>query len=469
MHICQKRGLHLDPQLFLDKRPIPVVEETKFLGVIFDRTLSFVPHLKYVKKALKALNILKVIGNAEWGVDRKVMLRLDRYLVRSKLDNGCIVYGSARKSYLQMLNPVHNHGRWLRLGAFRTSPVESLYVDAHEPCLGSRRAKLSLQYASKIRSLPKHPTHDAVFNKYMKLFDAKPNAIRTFGLRIKQFLTVSNIDFSDILETPSYFILPPWCIKPPKIVLDVLHLTKYRWFTGWKYCACATVFPSDTVLSMRLPDSSVFTAEVWAIIKAMEQIKDSIASKYIVFTDSLSCLQALHRMKLEHPLIRKCVFLNFAKKDMVPSHNGIKSNEKTDFAARFALDLPCTKVGLPYSDFKHCISQYSLSTWQDDWNGAVANKLHSLKPVLGDWQSSYRRCRTDEVVLYRARIGHTHLTHSYILRKDPPPQCEHCQCILTVRHILVECNNFARERKYIYGRRDVVESLRFHPTLIVIF
>ena len=55
---------------------------------------------------------------------------------------------------------------------------------------------------------------------------------------------------------------------------------------------------------MRLPDSaSIFTAEVWAIIKALEQIKISSASKYIVFTNSLSCLQALHHMKLEHPLI----------------------------------------------------------------------------------------------------------------------------------------------------------------------
>ena len=64
------------------------------------------------------------------------------------------------------------------------------------------------------------------------------------------------------------------------------------------------VFPSDTVISMRLPDSgSIFTAEVWAIIKALEQIKDSVASKYIIFTDSLSCLQALQYMKLEHPLI----------------------------------------------------------------------------------------------------------------------------------------------------------------------
>ena len=151
----------------------------------------------------------------------------------------------------------------------------------------------------------------------------------------------------------------------------------------------------------------------------------------------------------------------------VPSHTGIKGNEKADSAVKSALDLSRTKVGVPYNDCKHCINQYIFSTWQDDCNGAVMNKIHSVKPVLGDWQSSYRRCRKDEVVLCRARIGHTHLTHSYILRKDPPPQCEHCQCILTVRHILVECNQFAQERREIFGRRDVVESFRFQPTLIV--
>ena len=174
-------------------------------------------------------------------------------------------------------------------------------------------------------------------------------------------------------------------------------------------------------------------------------------------------------MKLDHPLIgmviRKCVFLNFAKKDIVccwvSSHTGIKGNEKAD--------LSRTKVGVSYNDFKHCINQYIFSTWQDDWNGAVANKLHSVKPILGDWQSSYRRCRKDEVVLCRARIGHTHFTHSYILKKDHPPQCEHCQCILTVRQMLVECNHFAQERKDVFGRRDVVESFRFHPTLILLF
>ena len=97
------------------------------------------------------------------------------------------------------------------------------------------------------------------------------------------------------------------------------------------------------------------------------------------------------------------------------------------------------------------------------------NKLHPVKPVLGDRQSSYRRGRKDEVVLCRTRIGHTHLTHSYILKKDPPPLCEHCQCILTVRHILVECNHLARTRNDIFGRCGVVESFQFHPELVLIF
>ena len=88
---------------------------------------------------------------------------------RSKLDYGCIVYGSARKSYLQMLDPIHNQGLKRCLGAFRTCPVESLYVDEREPSLGARRGKLSMQYATKIKSLPNHPAHNAVFdNTYTK-------------------------------------------------------------------------------------------------------------------------------------------------------------------------------------------------------------------------------------------------------------------------------------------------------------
>ena len=82
------------------------------MGDIFDTMLSFALHIKYVfKSRFKALDILNVIGN-------------------TKLDYGCIVYGSARRSYFHMQYPDIR----ICLGVFRTSPVEIVYIDALEPC-----------------------------------------------------------------------------------------------------------------------------------------------------------------------------------------------------------------------------------------------------------------------------------------------------------------------------------------------
>ena len=60
---------------------------------------------------------------------------------------------------------------------------------------------------------------------------------------------------------------------------------------------------------------------------------------------------------------------------------GSRGNKKSDYAAKSAQDLPFVKVSINYTDSKH-ISQYSLSTWQHDWNGAISNKLHSVKLVM---------------------------------------------------------------------------------------
>ena len=139
VHFHKKRGTLPDPDLYLYGKRIRVVKETKFLGVTIDQKLSFIPHLKTLKtKCMEALDIIKVVANQEWGADKTVLLNLYRSLIRSKLDYGCIVYGSARPSYLKMLNTVHHQGLRLALGAFRTSPVESLYVEAGELPLEQR-------------------------------------------------------------------------------------------------------------------------------------------------------------------------------------------------------------------------------------------------------------------------------------------------------------------------------------------
>ena len=148
MHFCPDKKC-MDPVLKLDNDHIQFVKEAKFLGLIWDTKLTFEPHIKYLKaRCQKSLNILKVLSRTEWGADRTTLLKLYRSLVRSKLDYGCIVYGSASKTALAKLDPVHNQGLRLSLGAFRSSPVESLYVEAHEPPLEIRREKLALQYTA---------------------------------------------------------------------------------------------------------------------------------------------------------------------------------------------------------------------------------------------------------------------------------------------------------------------------------
>ena len=230
VHFCQLRKIHDDPELYLYGSLIPVVDDFKFLGLIFDRKLSFIPHIKYLKaKCLKALNLLKVLSHTNWGADRTVLLQLYRSLIRSKLDYGSIVYGSARKSYLMMLDTVHHQGLRLALGAFRTSPVESLYVEAEEPSLYLRREKLALQYAIRLAANPSNPTFKVTFPPHISqdiidLYDNKPNAIRSFGLRIAPLLTSANINKEQI-ETHSVPEIPSWCIRKPTIDLS-LHSEK---------------------------------------------------------------------------------------------------------------------------------------------------------------------------------------------------------------------------------------------------
>ena len=123
MHFCQLRKAHNDPVLTLYGTPIPVVEENKCLSVVFDRKLLFIPHIKQLKsKCRQALNLLGVVAHTDWGADRKVSLNLYRTIIRFKL--GCSSF--SRKSNLEMLDPIHHQGLRLALGAFRTSPSESL-------------------------------------------------------------------------------------------------------------------------------------------------------------------------------------------------------------------------------------------------------------------------------------------------------------------------------------------------------
>ncbi|GFW07178.1 uncharacterized protein TNCV_3693721 [Trichonephila clavipes] len=104
----RKRGFFPNPEFLIGRSLIKVVNEFKFLGLIFDQSLRFHRPLKDLKiRSAQALNILKVLANSRWRADRIPLLCLYRALIRSKLDYGSVLYSSACKSLLKIFDPVH--------------------------------------------------------------------------------------------------------------------------------------------------------------------------------------------------------------------------------------------------------------------------------------------------------------------------------------------------------------------------
>ena len=282
--------------------------------------------------------------------------------------------------------------------------------------------KLSLQYAIRLAANPSNPAHEVTFPpNYVDLYEQKPKAIKSFGIRISQLLKSANIKPQNIENhfTPN---IPAWCMLPPEIIFDLHsrkksksnpHILKddfrklqnrhknYQHFytDGSKEdskVGCAVI--SDSHINMqRIPDdSSIFTAEAKAVDLALDFISTCYANnKFIIFSDSLSVLKAMN-----HKLLEKCHEL-LAYKEIVlcwiPSHIGIQGNEMVDKQAKTSLSLEPTSFKIPFSNFKPSINKYILEEWQTSWNNSIGNKLLDIKPTIGEYQSVVPNIRREVV------------------------------------------------------------------------
>ena len=143
-------------------------------------------------------------------------------------------------------------------------------------------------------------------------------------------------------------------------------------------------------ISRRLPDgTSVFSAEAKAIELALQHVKHCNIAKVIIFSDSLSCLQAIKSCQLKNPLILDILELHdsLTTSEIIfcwlPGHVGIKGNTLADAAAKAAHTAPISPMSIPYSDTKHAVSTYIKSLRQEKWNNETHNKLHHFQPLIG--------------------------------------------------------------------------------------
>ena len=144
-------------------------------------------------------------------------------------------------------------------------------------------------------------------------------------------------------------------------------------------------------LSKRLPDNStIFAAESTAITLALDyyQHMEPVRHDVVVFSDSMSCLQAIEGEDTESPIICYIMNLLWLLSDKgthvrfcwIPSHCGIEGNEKVDQSAKESLDHDIDPLArVHYADLKPLINSYIQQLVQIKWDVSIHGRYLSLE------------------------------------------------------------------------------------------
>ncbi|GFS72964.1 putative RNA-directed DNA polymerase from transposon BS [Trichonephila clavipes] len=345
------------------------------ISVFFDIKKAYDMSWRY--GILRDLYAMDIRGNLPIFIKNFLTIVHSRALIRSKLDYGSVVYSSACKSLLKILDSVHHQALRLCLRAFRTSSVESLYAEAYEPPLDLRRNLYD-------------------FNSHCSsLTYSQP-----FHFRIRDLINDLNLNIGRIALCKISEV-PPWKVIYPKVDFTLSYYSKactpestYRtlylehrelfsdyepiFMDGSKsesHVGSAVVSLS-TVITDALPISaSIYTAELHALRIALEHISLSCGKKFIIYTDSLSAFQSIVSLhSSSHPILVDITYAlaNHLKKNdtrfcWIPGHAGITGNELADTAARSATGSS-ERFPIPHSDLKACFRQKLQSVLQSNWD-----------------------------------------------------------------------------------------------------
>ena len=176
-------------------------------------------------------------------------------------------------------------------------------------------------------STPNNPTFIPSWPKYSE--NIRPNAIPTFGLQIKDLIDEANINIETIRQA-TIPESPPWQLESPLIIYGLKTVKKvdtnplvfqvllndvqdkyfdhqFLYTDGSKEdhkVGCAVV-SNFNIIKRRLPgQSSIYTAELCAILLALDVVNNSNKDKYVIYVDffivSTGNWTAAH---IDHPLV----------------------------------------------------------------------------------------------------------------------------------------------------------------------
>ncbi|XP_018402771.1 PREDICTED: uncharacterized protein LOC108779767, partial [Cyphomyrmex costatus] len=346
------------PSLLINEQEIPRVYSHRFLGVILDHKLNGNLHLKYLtEKGKNIVNIITALSDVSWGSHPSILLTVYRSILGRAIEYGAQFFNWVTESaaFVKLLRIQYKAVR--RAMGYRIStPINTMLGEARIPPLHLRFNLSITKHIYKSMANKFSETYAALIQ--MELIATRKNrrieAIRDSSL-FKIYVTVRQAEkhiHSSVYPAVFWRDLEVLSHEIDNNFEMMKHNSITFYTDGSKEPDCPVgtgVFSPELNIQIahKLPaETSIFSAELWAIYQAVVLALVADHSRITVFSDSKSAIEAIcddkHYQRnyiiyrVEQTILRAAKAQISVTLFWVPSHKGIPGNKAADSIAKNA-------------------------------------------------------------------------------------------------------------------------------------
>jgi len=501
--ITRKRKFDPPPPLQLANSPIQMVDEVRFLGMIFNSVLKWNNHISKLSTSLnRSLSLFRALTAPKINLSTQQLIRIYKAIIRSKIDYGAVVLASSPESHYAPLNVAQNNILRLISGALKSTPICLMNIETDIAPVQDRWEFLASQYLIKLNGRKSNIAYNSVKKHLDAQCDWRPKSTPAAIPLVRAMRNMDRNCFrAEPSDSPIVPLSPPWgrpvftssffpmskrrASQSPQEARalfsslysnsDPRHLNIYTDASVDpvdKSAACALFIPGLNLQKSWsiCKGASILTAELLGIAQAIRTVYEMDLDSFSIFTDSKSSIDCLKSPTTENSLAWdiKDMFSNCNSAGMnpsliwIPSHIGIPGNTIADELASSGRLHP-TEGQLEY----HLSAQEFSVIYKHQWKKRLLAHLKSINSMtavstritMGPYPWHINKNRRLQSCLFRLRSGHNKLNKcaskwspevdKYCLFGCAPATPEEEPPAEDAYHVIMECQEYSAQRRLL--------------------